>query len=104
MRARALLAFIVTTSPECLGAPSWIGKEIPMTLSLYMLLAGSLVAQSPDDGQWTMPGKNNASTRYSGLAEITVANAKALRPVWTFSTGVLAGHEGQPLVVKNTMY
>ena len=51
-----------------------------------------------------MPGKNHASTRYSGLAEITAANAKALRPVWTFSTGVLAGHEGQPLVVKNTMY
>ena len=28
----------------------------------------------------------------------------ATHPVWTFSTGVLAGHEGQPLVVKNTMY
>jgi PQQ-dependent dehydrogenase (methanol/ethanol family) len=24
--------------------------------------------------------------------------------VWTFSTGVLAGHQGQPLVVRNTMY
>ena len=37
-------------------------------------------------------------------AEITAANATTLRPVWTFSTGVLAGHEGQPLVVNNTMY
>ena len=40
----------------------------------------------------------------AGSAEITAANATRLRPVWTFSTGVLAGHEGQPLVVKNTMY
>jgi PQQ-dependent dehydrogenase (methanol/ethanol family) len=57
-----------------------------------------------DDGQWTMPGKDYAATRYSALAQITPANAARLEPVWTFSTGVLRGHEGQPLVVKNTMY
>ena len=51
-----------------------------------------------------MPAKDYASTRFSELAEITPANATRLRPVWTFSTGVLAGHQGQPLVVKNTMY
>ena len=51
-----------------------------------------------------MPGKDYAASRYSGLSEITVANAAQLRPVWTFSTGVLGGHEGQPLVVNNTMY
>jgi PQQ-dependent dehydrogenase (methanol/ethanol family) len=57
-----------------------------------------------DDGQWTMPGKDYASTRFSGLAQITAANARRLRPVWSFSTGVLGGHEGQPLVVGKTMY
>jgi PQQ-dependent dehydrogenase (methanol/ethanol family) len=51
-----------------------------------------------------MPGRDYSSTRYSKLAEITPVNATRLRAVWTFSTGVLAGHEGQPLVVKNTMY
>lgn len=71
---------------------------------LSALLAGAASAQSAEDGQWTMPGKNHSATRYSGLSEITAANAKALQPVWTFSTGVLAGHEGQPLVVKNTMF
>ena len=50
------------------------------------------------------PAKDYSSTRFSKLAEITSANATRLRPVWTFSTGVLAGHQGQPLVVKNTMY
>ncbi len=57
-----------------------------------------------DDGQWTMPGKDYGSNRFSGLAQITAANAKGLRPVWSFSTGVLGGHEGQPLVVGNMMY
>ncbi|HEX5962771.1 MAG TPA: PQQ-binding-like beta-propeller repeat protein, partial [Gemmatimonadales bacterium] len=57
-----------------------------------------------EDGQWTMPGKDYASTRFSGLTQITSANARRLRPVWSFSTGVLGGHEGQPLVVDKTMY
>ena len=56
------------------------------------------------DAQWTMPAKDYSATRYSGLAQITAANAGHLRPVWTFSTGVLGGHEGQPLVVGHTMY
>jgi PQQ-dependent dehydrogenase (methanol/ethanol family) len=71
---------------------------------LSTLLATGGSAQEAEDGQWTMPGKNYAATRYSGLSEITPDNAKTLRPVWNFSTGVLAGHEGQPLVVGNTMY
>ncbi len=61
-------------------------------------------AAPAEDGQWTMPGKDFAATRYSGLAAITRSNAGRLRPVWTFSTGVLGGHEGQPLVVDSTMY
>ena len=61
-------------------------------------------ARAAEDGQWTMPAKDYASTRYSGLAQINAGNATRLRPVWTFSTGVLAGHEGQPLVVNDTMY
>ena len=65
---------------------------------------GRALAQAGADGEWTMPAKDYSSTRFSKLAEITPANATRLRPVWTFSTGVLAGHQGQPLVVKNTMY
>jgi len=54
--------------------------------------------------QWVMPSKDYAATRYSALEQITVGNAHSLHPVWTFSTGVLGGHEGQPLVVGDTMY
>ncbi len=61
-------------------------------------------AQVTDDGQWTMPARNFAGTRYSSLTTFTPANVGRLRPVWDFSTGVLGGHEGQPLVVNRTMY
>src|SRR5689334_7249121 len=56
------------------------------------------------DGEWVMPARDYASSRYSPLTQITSANAKSLRAAWTFSTGVLRGHEGQPLVVNKTMY
>ena len=57
-----------------------------------------------EDGQWTMPMKSYNGIRYSQLAQITAANAKDLRPAWTFSTSVLRGHEEPPIVANNTMY
>jgi len=72
---------------------------------LLALCAGALLRRAvAQDAQWTMPAKDYSATRYSGLTQITTANAARLRPVWTFSTGVLGGHEGQPLVVGHTMY
>lgn len=75
------------------------------TLVLSIALLGGTIAGAAEvDGSWTMPAKDYAATRYSALAQIKASNAKGLHPVWSFSTGVLAGHEGQPLVVNNTMY
>jgi PQQ-dependent dehydrogenase (methanol/ethanol family) len=70
---------------------------------------GVTVASDPatlqqDDGQWVMPAKNYASTRFSGLDEITVQNVSRLGVSWTFSTGMVAGHEAAPLVVGSTMF
>jgi lanthanide-dependent methanol dehydrogenase len=56
------------------------------------------------DKEWTMQNKNASSTRYSSVNEINTGNVKNLKVAWTFSTGVLRGHEGGPLVVGNTMY
>src|SRR5947207_11801660 len=67
-------------------------------------LATSLSTASDEDKQWTMQNKNYASTRYSGLDSINTDTVKSLKVAWTFSTGVLRGHEGAPLVVGNTMY
>jgi PQQ-dependent dehydrogenase (methanol/ethanol family) len=64
----------------------------------------SQIQNQADDGQWTMPAKNYASTRFSTLNQINAANAGNLKLAWTFSTGLTRGHEAAPLVVNNTMY
>ena len=63
-----------------------------------------LLKLQEDDKQWVMPGKDYAGTRYSKLNQINTENVKNLKAAWSFSTGVLRGHEGQPLVVGDTMY
>jgi len=66
--------------------------------------AAGTTAAGADDGQWALPAKNYASTRYSELAEINTSTVGRLKVAGTFSTGVLRGHEAAPLVVNNTMY
>jgi lanthanide-dependent methanol dehydrogenase len=63
-----------------------------------------LDARAKDPKQWVMQQGDDANTRYSKLNQITAANVKKLQVAWTFSTGVLRGHEGGPLVVGDTMY
>src|SRR5256886_134252 len=67
-----------------------------------MVLAASAVAQGP--GEWTMTGRTYDLQRYSPLTQINKANVKSLKASWTFSTGVLNGHEGNPLVIGTVMY
>lgn len=51
-----------------------------------------------------MPTKDYANSRYSTLNQINASNAKNLKLAWSFSTGVLRGHEAAPVIVNNTMY
>ena len=64
----------------------------------------NLLELQQDDGQWVMPAKNYASTRFSALNQINAGNVKNLKVAWTFSTGHDRGEEAAPLVVNNTMY
>ncbi|HKP73011.1 MAG TPA: PQQ-binding-like beta-propeller repeat protein, partial [Pyrinomonadaceae bacterium] len=57
-----------------------------------------------EDGQWTMPAKNYASTRYSGLDQINAGNVGSLKVAWTFDTGVNRGQEAAPIIAGDTMY
>jgi len=69
-----------------------------------VLANDELIKLEKDANQWAMPTGDYANHRYSQLKQITKDNVKNLRPVWTFSTGVLRGHEGAPLVIGNVMY
>jgi PQQ-dependent dehydrogenase (methanol/ethanol family) len=77
-----------------------------------LTLVSSEMALANDDvrklqsvpSNWAMQLGNYAGQRYSPLNQITVANASKLHVAWTFSTGVLRGHEGGPLVIGDIMY
>jgi PQQ-dependent dehydrogenase (methanol/ethanol family) len=64
----------------------------------------SLEKMSTNPDEWVMPGKNYSVTRYSTLKQIDTSNVKNLKVAWTMSSGVLRGHEGQPLVIGHMMY
>ena len=57
-----------------------------------------------DDNNWCMQEHDYAAQRYSKLDQINTKNVGNLQVAWTFSTGVLRGHEGGPLVVGDTMF
>jgi alcohol dehydrogenase (cytochrome c) len=57
-----------------------------------------------DPNQWVLQTGDYANTRYSKLDQINASNVGKLQVAWTFSTGVLRGHEGSPIVVGDMMY
>jgi lanthanide-dependent methanol dehydrogenase len=80
-------------------------------LSLQLLFVASAASAneelnriSQDPKNWVMPTGDYANRRYSKLDQINAANVGKLQVAWTFSTGVLRGHQGGPLIVGNTMF
>jgi PQQ-dependent dehydrogenase (methanol/ethanol family) len=63
-----------------------------------------LLVMQQNPANWVMPTGDYANTRYSALSQINKDNAGDLQVAWTFSTGVLRGHEGGPLVIGDVMY
>ncbi len=83
--------------------------QLPISLALACLpgLAqanADLDKLIKDPKNWAMQAGDFANHRHSDLKQINKENVKNLRPAWTFSTGVLRGHEGGPLVIGNTLY
>jgi PQQ-dependent dehydrogenase (methanol/ethanol family) len=79
-------------------------------LASALLLPG-LAAANPDlealianPNNWAMQAGDMYNQRYSALAQIDAKNVGKMQVAWLFSTGVLRGHEGSPLVVNDTMY
>jgi lanthanide-dependent methanol dehydrogenase len=63
-----------------------------------------LVKMSQNAKDWVIPAGDYGSQRFTPLKQITPENVKHLVPAWTFSTGVLRGHEGGPLIIGDVMY
>ena len=79
-------------------------------VALAIVVPGTTVANDglmklmDNPENWAIWGGDYAGTRYSELDEINSGNVGNLQVAWTFSTGVLRGHEGGPLVIGDTLY
>jgi PQQ-dependent dehydrogenase (methanol/ethanol family) len=89
------------------------GKSICIPIAAALMTCASaygasaneeLAKLAADAKNWAMPTGDYANTRYSKLNQINKDNVKNLQVKWTFSTGVLRGHEGGPLVIGDVMY
>jgi lanthanide-dependent methanol dehydrogenase len=77
----------------------WLGVALVVALPAAVQANEELLKLEQDPNYWVMPGGNYWQWRYSELKEINNDNADKLQAAWTFSTGVLRGHEGGPLVL-----
>lgn len=81
-------------------------------LTTAIFMGGTLTASAnpalqaliDDPNQWAIQTGDYANQRYSKLDQINAGNVGDLQVKWTFSTGVLRGHEGSPLVIGDVMY
>ena len=64
----------------------------------------SVFQETKNPKNWAMQQGDYSNHRYSKLDQINTKNVGSLRTAWSFSTGVLRGHEGSPLVIGNLMY
>jgi PQQ-dependent dehydrogenase (methanol/ethanol family) len=102
---QAVLVFLVTSLAGTACRRQTLDSSAPASArALAGRMTSDLVVLQEDDGQWVMPAKNYGSTRFSGLNEINASTVRQLGVAWTFSTGMVAGHEAAPLVVGDTMY
>lgn len=118
MTRKLLISFIMAGVPAALVSqpvpapvpasevftPDQIGHAIAAPTPQAGRTVPSAAGAPKDDGQWTMPSKNYASTRFSELTEITPANVAKLQPVVTFPLGVNKGQEAAPIIADNTMF
>ena len=91
------MRYLLLSTAVCLGAMTAV-------MSGAVQANDELIKMSENPKDWVMQSGDYANQRYSKLNQITADNVGKLQVAWTFSTGVLRGHEGGPLVIGDTMY
>ncbi|QGM96732.1 methanol/ethanol family PQQ-dependent dehydrogenase [Methylocystis parvus] len=76
----------------------------PVAMATMAQAEDKLEALTKSEDNWAMQGKNYSANHYSTLTQINSDNVKNLKVSWSFSTGLLSGHEGAPIVVDGKMY
>ena len=75
-----------------------------MSLPTLALANADVEKNIANSKNWAMQAGDMFNQRYSKLNQIHKGNVGKMQVAWTFSTGVLRGHEGAPLVIGDMMY
>jgi lanthanide-dependent methanol dehydrogenase len=85
--------------------PSWSRLGLVLLALPTLALANADVEKNiANSKNWATQAGDMYNQRYSQLKQINTGNVGKMQVAWTFSTGVLRGHEGSPLVIDNMMY
>jgi alcohol dehydrogenase (cytochrome c) len=88
-----------------LTAAAFLSSALIVSAATAQTAGGDdLVKAQSNAANVVMPTLTYDNQRYSTLDQITADNVGKLQAAWTFSTGVLRGHEGAPLVIGDVMY
>ncbi|MBN8441602.1 MAG: methanol/ethanol family PQQ-dependent dehydrogenase [Thauera sp.] len=85
-------------------APTTLAVSLALALPGAALANADLESKIANSKNWAMQAGDMFNQRYSKLKQINVGNVGKMQVAWTFSTGVLRGHEGSPLVIDGMMY
>ena len=58
----------------------------------------------PADGDWKLIRRTYDGWAYSPLTQINASNVAKLKPVWSFATGVINGHQAPPIINGGVMF
>jgi lanthanide-dependent methanol dehydrogenase len=100
----SLFAALVAAALASGAEAQQLGREASTETASAGGTRGQTVPPGGNEGNWVTPTRTFQGTRYSPLKAITTDNVKGLKEAWSYVTGIKDGHEGQPLVINNTMY
>src|SRR5262249_61378898 len=86
------------------NAPNVLAAGVALALAAPGVLADAdLDKQLANPSNWAMQAGDMYNQRYSKLNQINKSNVGKMQVAWLFSTGVLRGHAGSPLVVDGVV-
>ena len=109
MKRAAYLALLLGTVALALPASAQQSAQPsasaqPQAAAQVKFPSGPVTQAMANPNNWAIQTGDYANHRYSKLDQINAGNVGKLQVAWTFSTGVLRGHEGSPLVIDDVMY
>jgi alcohol dehydrogenase (cytochrome c) len=97
-----MIAKTLLTAAACvIGFFSWTSAA--QSLDRYSAVTEDRLLK-PEPQNWLMYRGTYNGFGYSPLDQINTQNVKKLTPVWSFSTGMLEGHQAPPIVNNGVMF